>query len=1038
MLYKKSHDGQLDKKLFEHPSSEYRGAPFWGWNCAVTPEIIKKQIGIFMEMGFGGYHIHPRTGMETPYLSDEYLSLIRFAVEESERAGTFAWLYDEDRWPSGFAGGLVTSEPKYRQRALRLTKTPLAEDIPSKEEAVKTGKPFLFGAYDISLNDAGELSAYRKIAPSEKADGEKWYAYCECTAARGWFNGQTYVDTLSKEAIDRFIEVTHERYKGAVGQEFGKTVPAIFTDEPQLVNKGCFAFAKSGADVPIPWTPELDTMYFSEYSENIGDTLPELFWNRADGEASEARYRYHNFLCETFTKAFADNCGDWCEKNGLALTGHMMAEDALSSQTKSLGEAMRSDRAFQLPGIDMLLGWHMYTTAKQCQSAVHQYGREGMMSELYGVTDWDFDFRGHKHHGDWQAALGVTLRVHSVSLMSLSGDRKRDYPASIFYQSPWYKEYSYIEDHFARLASVLTRGEPCVDVAVIHPVESYWLHWGPYENTGSARERFESNFTNITEWLLFGGIDFDFISESLLPELYGGSGGNELIVGKMKYKAVVVPALETMRESTLKVLEDFKKAGGVLIFMGDMPRYIDAKPSDAARQLYDVSEKIHTDRAELLSALSGFRRVEMRNSGGDLTKDYLYNYRKNDNGRDWLFVCRGKERPSGKVYCAKYHVPEELTITLSGKYSPVLWDTLTGKTEYVDYIVSGDKTVIKRELYDYDSLLLELKPFSPEIPSVRKSPKTPLRELYLDKPSAFSLDEPNAMLLDRAEYRVDTPSLDDSAEWLPEEEMLRLYDAAAKLAGLPEYDEKQPWTAPPEILSHHVDLKLTINSDIDYEGARLALENAPLCEVRLNGEPAGEIDGWFTDESIPTIRLPKITRGENTLLIRSPIGVNTRLEWCYILGGFGVRLAGRRAAITTLPETLGFSSITGQLLPFYTGNIEYDEDIEMPDCSLEVRVSEYRGALVRVFLDGVDKGVIAFDPYRLKLGNVPAGRHRLTFRCYGTRFNIFGALHNTNTSESWVGPKLWKTTGDSWCYEYRLRDAGILAEPVLYIYERES
>lgn len=96
----------------------------------------------------------------------------------------------------------------------------------------------------------------------------------------------------------------------------------------------------------------------------------------------------------------------------------MMAEDTLSSQTKSLGEAMRSYRAFQLPGIDMLLGWHMYTTAKQCQSAVHQYGREGMMSELYGVTDWDFDFRGHKHHGDWQAALGETLRVHSVSLMS--------------------------------------------------------------------------------------------------------------------------------------------------------------------------------------------------------------------------------------------------------------------------------------------------------------------------------------------------------------------------------------------------------------------------------------------------------------------------------------------------------------------------------------------------------------------------------------------------------------------------------------------
>ncbi len=70
---------------------------------------------------------------------------------------------------------------------------------------------------------------------------------------------------------------------------------------------------------------------------------------------------------------------------------------------------------------------------------MHQYGREAMMSELYGVTDWDFDFRGHKFHGDWQAALGVTLRVPHLSWVSMAGEAKRDYPASINYQVPWYK-----------------------------------------------------------------------------------------------------------------------------------------------------------------------------------------------------------------------------------------------------------------------------------------------------------------------------------------------------------------------------------------------------------------------------------------------------------------------------------------------------------------------------------------------------------------------------------------------------------------------
>ena len=196
-----------------------------------------------------------------------------------------------------------------------------------------------------------------------------------------------------------------------------------------------------------------------------------------------------------------------------------MEEPMLKSQTAALGEAMRSYRSFGLPGIDMLCDQIEYTTAKQAQSAARQYGREGVLSELYGVTNWDFDFRGHKFQGDWQAALGVTVRVHHLSWVSMAGEAKRDYPASINYQSPWYKDYSYVEDHFARVNTALTRGQPVVKVGVIHPIESYWLHWGPKQNTSTVRSQLEDMFQNITKWLLLGQIDFDFICESLLPDL---------------------------------------------------------------------------------------------------------------------------------------------------------------------------------------------------------------------------------------------------------------------------------------------------------------------------------------------------------------------------------------------------------------------------------------------------------------------------------------------------------------------------------------
>lgn len=292
------------------------------------------------------------------------------------------------------------------------------------------------------------------------------------------------------------------------------------------------------------------------------------------------------------------------------------------------------------------------------------------------------------------------------------------------------------------------------------------------------------------------------------------------------------------------------------------------------------------------------------------------------------------------------------------------------------------------------------------------------------------------MLLDAAEWRVDSSALTADGDWHETEEMLRLHHMAARIAGLPAYNGAQPWVEPPEVLSHYVDLRVTFDSAIEYEGAYLAIENAELCEVIFNGISAEKgIHGYYVDESIKKLVLPKIVKGKNVLLIRTPIGIRTKVEWCYLLGEFGVRVAGCEKTLTALPAKLGYSTVTAQELPFYTGNIEYTEEIETPACELVVKVSEYCGALVKVFLDGKDMGVIAFDPQRLSLGRVASGKHTLTYKLFGTRFNGFAALHNTNQYDKWASPAIWGTSGDSWCYEYRLRDMGILASPVVEMYE---
>lgn len=173
-------------------------------------------------------------------------------------------------------------------------------------------------------------------------------------------------------------------------------MPSIFTDEPQFPRKTTLGFAGEKKDVVLPWTDDLPETYAASYGEDLMARLPELIWEKPDGEVSRARYRYHDHIAERFASAFADTCGAWCRENGILLTGHMMEEPTLHSQTAALGEAMRSYRSFGLPGIDMLCDYREYTTAKQAQSASRQFGCPGVLSELYGVTNWDFDFRGHK------------------------------------------------------------------------------------------------------------------------------------------------------------------------------------------------------------------------------------------------------------------------------------------------------------------------------------------------------------------------------------------------------------------------------------------------------------------------------------------------------------------------------------------------------------------------------------------------------------------------------------------------------------------
>ncbi len=1031
MLYPKNRSERLDPELFKNPTSEYRAAPFWAWNAELLPELLEKEIDYMKGMGFGGYHIHPRVGLATPYLSEEFMTLVRTCLEKGKENEMLTWLYDEDKWPSGFAGGLNTKDLESREKTLHITPIPYDDgtliteaDQKAATTILPKSKYQLLACFDILLNEEYRLISYQRIELADEVSlgHDKWFCYMEYAVPMPYFNNQTYCDTLQKAVIENFIRITHEAYKKEFAAEFGKHIPAIFSDEPQVARKGNLPHASDKKSVRFPYTTDLEETFQAEYGVSLLDNLPVLVFEPENGIPSPIRYHYHDHLGRRFTEAYADTIGKWCEENGILFTGHMIAEHSLERQTSTVGDVMRPYRSFTLPGVDVLEDNRELNTVKQAQSISHQYGREGVLSELYGVTNWDFDFRGHKLQGDWQAALGVTVRVPHLTWFSMKGEAKRDYPASIGYQSPWYREYKRIEDHFARVSTVMTRGKPNVKIGVIHPVESYWLHFGPINQTSSIGADMQTRMNELTRWLIHGFRDFDFICESLLPEQYHESERG-FSVGKMCYDTVILPALETIRKTTLDALKTFRKKGGKVIVMGKAPRYMDALVSDEPNAFCRECQHITWSRHELYEMLADEVFLEIKDEAGKAASGLASNLR-DDGDIKHLFISHvDKPRSYDDAPLTRY------MIAIKGEWTVHEYETINGIKRRMQVSYQNGKTMLPWVCGANSSLLLELSPDrDTEKSGFVYRTKRYITSEYPAYEANYELSEPNVVLFDRVEHRI------ADGEWQKADNVLKVDALLRDTLG---YRRRgggmaQPWLEPlNKDPKDHISLRFRFRSEIEYEGAKLALEYPEYSTVSMNGENVPVVvDGYYIDEDgIKTIALPRIKKGENVITVELRFGDITQIEAYYLLGNFGVEHHGMLSTVTALPEKIYFDDLSRQKFPFYGANIKYSFQI-MGGSNKTVEVSHYRGAVIKVYVDGKQKGYIDFPPYRCELGYLSDGEHTVTLEFFGTRINTLGQLHNVQRAPLiWPGGNSWHTKEQLWTDDYLFFPQGILSSP---------
>jgi hypothetical protein len=1035
---------------FQQPANIYRGQPFWAWNGKLDPDELRRQIRLMRRMGLGGFFMHSRIGLNTPYLQDEWFRCIEACADEAQKLGMIAWLYDEDRWPSGAAGGLVTRDERFRKRSLMLYEYTTPREFKWDDDTLAA---FIARVDDATATGVRQIEQGKK--PRKLAEGESILAFkMVIDSPSDWYNGYTYLDVLNHRAVQQFIKVTHEAYRKRLGKYFGNTIPGIFTDEPNHGQK-LAPDNNTGHMFGLPWTGTLPKTFKQRYGYDLIPHLVELFYDVDGQPMTPARHDYHDCVTFLFVDAFARQIGEWCEQNNMIHIGHVLLEDSIALQTGVVGSCMRFYEYMQAPGMDLLTEhWRAYTTAKQVSSAAHQFGQKWRLTETYGCTGWDFSWVGHKALSDWQTALGINLRCQHLAWYTMEGEAKRDYPAGIFYQSPWWNQYSKVEDYYARVNAVMTRGTEVRDLLVIHPVESMWTMVRKGWVTDPQALSYDHSLVEVESALLNAHIDFDYGDEEIMARQVGvvrRKGQAVLKIGQAEYKAVVVPPLKTMRASTLAMLMAFRAVGGQVVFAGEPCAYVDAEPSDAVQTFAAQCVRVPATGQEIAQAVEAkTRRVSITDETGQEISAALYLLRT-DRDADYLFVCNTSDvnDPATDRFNQPRAVERTLaypTVTIRGfadcAGQPVELDPQTGAI----YAATAQRA---------ESGAWEISTSFPALGSrLFVIPHKATRETYSPRPTfadvrkealqgaawEVTLSESNNLPLDRPRYRL------GFGEWQGPEEILRIDRAARQALGLTPRGGAmvQPWarehTPDPKRLP--VELAYTFEAAATPKGELfLGIEQPQRFRITLNGV---EVDtdvqsGWWTDASLKKVPLdPALIRpGTNEIKLAGLYDEEyAGLEIIYLLGNFGTQVDGTMVSITAAPEALQLGDWVPQGLAFYSGSVTY-RHIVRPSLAegerLIVQVPEYLGTAVRVLVDGVPAGIIAWQPNEVDITEQVNGKAeaQLQIEVIGHRRNSHGPLHSAQKWPVGTGPDSFITSGDEWIDGYQLVACGLLQAPVL-------
>lgn len=999
-------DSVTVKGLFANPPREYATAPLWVWNDLLTEQQVRDTMRDLAGQKVKQVFVHPRPGLMTPYLSEDWFRLWKVALNEARNLDMNVWIYDENSYPSGFAGGWVPElMPEARGRGLHLRETKVAPKWTNS----------LLSVFRFAGDRAEDVSARVKsgdtLPPARYLSAEVRRA-----PQRPWNADRYYVDLLYPGVTEKFLEVTLEPYRKRFGSEFGKRLPGSFTDEPEIVPAG-----------GLPWTDDLPRQFQKRWGYSLLNSLPSL--GAEVGDWRRVRHNFFSTLNELFIERWAKPYYNYCEKHGLKFTGHYW--DHSWPICTGVPDNMAMAAWQQVPGIDCLMNQYREDThaqfgnvrmVKELSSIANQLGRKRTICEIYGAGGWDLRFEDMKRIGDWLAVLGVNLFDEHLSYVTLRGARKRDHPQSFSYHEPWWEAYHVNAGYLARVSCALSQGEQINPILVIEPTTTAWMYQG---NKAKLTEIGDSFFKLLLA-LEAAQVEYDIGSEDVLGR-WGSFKGNVLQVGKRGYSTVVLPeGIETLNRGTVKLLQNYVYSGGSLYQLSPGPERIDGKPATKLTWASASNPSPQVTTSELIQRLSvhaqGQSAVKLTRSPND--RGILFHHRRQlDDGELFFLVNTSIEAPSaGTIQSA-----------LSGVEK---WNLQTGRVETYPFATDSAGVSAQFTLPPSGSLLLFLskKPVQAGARSPSDGEKVGVKG---SEPIQIRRVGPNVLTLDFIDITA-------GGETRTNEYFYQANQFAWQKNGM----ERNPWDSAvqfkDELISRKfppgsgftASYKFTIEGEVPANLA-IVIERPDLYTITCNGQPvaagvkrwapiktstpaphtvaggyAMEFRDWWLDRAFGRIGISAAARvGENVVTLEaSPFTMFHELEPAYVLGDFTLKPLAKGFVIAPdAPLKLGKWNEQGQ--PFFSQGVAYHQQFDVAKASGQyvVLLPQWYGSVAKVLVNGKLAGYVAAPPWECEVTKeLKGGRNDIEVVVIGTLKNTLGPHHgNHPLGSAW--PAMFKT-----------------------------